>query len=108
MKIPNEREFQQIASNHFPDIELKDFMKLYKDILKNLVNDTTLPSNNPLRFRENLLWNGPIHENKIKHKKAQYNLDKKADKIAALSSGNVSKYEFLSGKDVLPEKRLAI
>ena len=55
MKIPNEREFQQIASNHFPDIELKDFMKLYKDILKNLVNDTTLPSNNPLRFRENLL-----------------------------------------------------
>ena len=30
-----QRELQQIASNHSPDIEFKDFMKLYKDILKN-------------------------------------------------------------------------
>ena len=27
-------------------------------------------------------------------------------KVSALSSGNVSKYEFLTGKDVLPEKDL--
>ena len=58
MKIPNERGFQQIASNHFSDIELKDFMKLYKDILKNLVNNTILSSNNPLSFRRSLLRNG--------------------------------------------------
>ena len=25
--------------------------------------------------------------------------------ISALSSGNVTKYEFLTGKDILPEKR---
>ena len=42
-------------------------------------------------------------DNKIKQNKAQYNLDRQAAKISALSSGKVSKYEFLTGKDVLPE-----
>ena len=36
--------------------------------------------------------------------KAQYNLDRQTAKISALSSRNVSKYEFSTGKDVLPEK----
>ena len=44
--------------------------------------------------------------NKIKQSKTQYNLDRQTAKISALSSGNVSKYEFLTGKDVLPEKDL--
>ena len=39
-------------------------------------------------------------------KTAQYNLDRKTAKISASSSGNVSKYEFSTGKDVLPEKDL--
>ena len=37
--------------------------------------------------------------------KAQYNLDRQAPKISALSSRNVSKYEF-STRDVSPIKRL--
>ena len=45
-------------------------------------------------------------KNRIELNKAQYDLDKKTAKIPALSSGNVSKYEFLTGKDVLPEKDL--
>ena len=52
MKIPNKTELQQIASNHLSDIDLKDFMKLYKIYTKELcsflVNDTTLSSDNPL------------------------------------------------------------
>ena len=44
--------------------------------------------------------------NKIEENKAQNTLDRETAKISALSSGNVSKYEFLSGKDVLPEKNL--
>ena len=44
--------------------------------------------------------------NKIRWNKAQYNLDRQTTKISALSSGNVSKYEFLTGKDVLLEKDL--
>ena len=59
MKIPKKRKLQQIPSNHSSDIEFKDLMKLCKDHtnkpLSFLVNDTTLPSNNLLRFRKNLL-----------------------------------------------------
>ena len=38
--------------------------------------------------------------------KANHNLDRKAAKISALSSGNFCKYEFLTDKDVLTEKDL--
>ena len=59
MKIPNKREHQKVASNHSSDIDLKDFMKLYKDYTKEpfsfLVDNTALSSDNPLRFRNNLL-----------------------------------------------------
>ena len=44
--------------------------------------------------------------NKIEEKKAQYNLDRQTAKVSALSSGKVSKYEFLIGKDVLAVKVL--
>ena len=44
--------------------------------------------------------------NKIEQNKPQYYLDRQTAKISALSSGNVSKQEFLTGKDVLPEKDL--
>ena len=58
MKIPNKRELQQIALNHSSNIDFKDFVKIYKKFSDNpnsfLVNDTTLPSNNHLRFRKNL------------------------------------------------------
>ena len=39
--------------------------------------------------------------------KIDYNLDRQTGNISALSSENVSKYEFLTGRDVLPEKRFA-
>ena len=69
-KISNKREIQQIASNHSSHIDLKDFIKLYKDYSKEqylfLVNDTTLSLDNLLRFRKNKI------DNKIEQKKAQY------------------------------------
>ena len=59
MKIPNKRELQQIPLNHSSDIDFKDFMKIFKKYTAEpysfLVNDTTLPSDDPLRFRNNLL-----------------------------------------------------
>ena len=59
MKIRDKKELQQIASNHSSDIDFKDFMKIYKKCTAEpcsfLVNDTTLLSDNPLRFRKNLL-----------------------------------------------------
>ena len=59
MKIISKRELQQILSNHSSNSEIKYIAKLYEDYTKEqfsfLVNDTTLPSYNPLRFRKNLL-----------------------------------------------------
>ena len=59
IKIPNKRELQQIALNHSSDIDFKDFMKIFKKYTTEpysfLVNVTTLPSDDPLRFRKNLL-----------------------------------------------------
>ena len=58
MKIPNKRELQQIALNHSSDIDFKDFVKIYKKCTDEpysfLVDDTTLASDNSLRFRKNL------------------------------------------------------
>ena len=57
-KITNKRELQQIAINHSSDINTKDFANIYRKCTDEsysfLVNDTTLASNNPLRFRKNL------------------------------------------------------
>ena len=58
MKIPNKTELQQIALNYSSDINSKDFIKIYKKSTAEpysfLVNDATLASDNPLRFRKNL------------------------------------------------------
>ena len=58
MKIPNERELQQIALNYLSDIDFNGFIRIYKKCTAEpysfLVNDTSLPSENPLRFRKNL------------------------------------------------------
>ena len=59
MKIPNKRELQETAINHSSDIDFKDFMKIYKrrtaEKYSFVVNDMTLSSDNPSRFRKNLL-----------------------------------------------------
>ena len=39
-------------------------------------------------------------DRKIKQNEAQYDLDRKAAKISALSSENLDKYEHLTGKDL--------
>ena len=59
MKIANKRELQQIALNHSSDIDFKDFMKIFKTFTAEtysfLVNDTTVPLNDLLGFRKNIL-----------------------------------------------------
>ena len=59
MKIPKKIELQQIVFNHSLDIDLQDFMNLYKNCTTKpcsfWVIGTTLISENSLRFRKNLL-----------------------------------------------------
>ena len=42
----------------------------------------------------------------IEQNKAQHGLDRQTARISILSSRNVRKYQFLTGKGVLPEKDL--
>ena len=57
MKIPNKGELQQIGINHSSDF--KDFTNISKTLTAEkyyfLVNHTTLPADNYLRFRKILL-----------------------------------------------------
>ena len=54
MKTSNIQELQQIAINNSSETVFKDFMKLHKKCTAKkhsfLANDTTLASDNPLRF----------------------------------------------------------
>ena len=116
MKTSNKRELQQIKSNNLSSIDFKDFMKLYKNNTEEIMNTTifilvyhlTFSSDNALGLRTNLLLMSISDKiktinNKIEQRKAQYNLDKQTATISALSSRNVSKYEFLTSKDVLTD-----
>ena len=55
MKIHNRRELQQI--DHSVDINHKDFLKICRNCTNELYSfltiDTTLPADNPKRFRNN-------------------------------------------------------
>ena len=104
MKISKKRELQQIALNDSSDIDFKDFMKIYKKCTAEpyfLVNDTILPSNDPLRFRKNLknlyiIYNKIMTiEDQIRDEKLQYDINREAAKILSLSSGKIDKYEYL-------------
>ena len=42
-----------------------------------------------------------IPDDKIKSNKAQYNLDRRKTKLSALSGGELEKYEYLTGEDLV-------
>ena len=43
-----------------------------------------------------------ITDHKITDKKLQCNINRAAAKVSALSSGKVDKYEYLTGREILP------
>ena len=45
---------------------------------------------------------------KIRDEKLQYNINREAAKISALSSGKIDKYEYLTGEDILPTNKQQI
>ena len=113
MTINSEIELKNIAINHSADTDYKEFVKMYRECVKEpysfLTIDTTLPSSNPLRFRKNLLdtlWKMTvtdqikISDRKIKQNESQYDSDREAAKIFASSSKNLGKYQLLTGEDL--------
>ena len=47
-------------------------------------------------------------EDQIKDEKLQYDIDREAAKILALSSGRIDKYEYLIGEEILPSNQQQI
>ena len=42
---------------------------------------------------------------KIRDEKLQYDINREAEKISALSSGKVDKYEYLTGEEIFPSNQ---
>ena len=109
MKFSNKQELQQTEFNLSSDIDFKDCMNLYKKYTTKpflfFVINTTLASDNPLRFRKNLSRKNieitMTINDKIRDEKLQYDINKEAVKISALSSGKIDKYEYLIDEEVL-------
>ena len=60
MKISNKQELRQIASQNLSDIHFQDFINLYKHCTSTpycffFIIDNILASDNPSRFRKNLI-----------------------------------------------------
>ena len=70
-----------------------------------LVTDATLALDNPLLFRKNLVETIEkliiAIDDKIRDEKLQYDINREAAKISALSSGKIDKYEYLTGEQIL-------
>ena len=47
-------------------------------------------------------------EDQIRDEKLQYDINRKAAKISALSSGKIDKYEYLTGEEVLSSNKQQI
>ena len=47
-------------------------------------------------------------EDQIRDEELQYCINKEATKIASLSSGKIDKYEYLTGKEILPSNKQQI
>ena len=83
-------------------------MQFYKKCIAKsysiLLTDTNLASDNPLRFRKNLLESiqkliMTIDYNR--DEKLQYNINREAAKISVLSSAKIDKYEYFAGEEIL-------
>ena len=47
-------------------------------------------------------------EDQDRHEKLQYDINREAEKTSALSSGKIDKYQYLTGKQILPSNQQQI
>ena len=73
MKIDNRKDLQQIVIDHSADIDYKDFLKIYRNCTKEPYSFLTIDVRDPTM--------------KIRANQAQYDLDREAANISALSGG---------------------
>ena len=101
------------AISHSSDIDSKHFKKFQRKLTWEpsiiFATDTTLPSNNALIF-EIIYWKKHKEQSwglakKIRDKKLQYDINRAAVKISALSSETIDKYGCLTSEEILPKQQ---
>ena len=97
--------------NRSSDFDFKDFIKIYKACTNEpysfLVNDTMLASDDSEKIFS--IYNKiMIIDDQIRDEKIQYDINKEAAKISALSSIKIDKYEYLTGEEILPSNQQQI
>ena len=108
----NKQELQQVSFNHS---SANDFKRLYEFLQKCTLKpcsfmmiNTTLASDNPLRFRDSLFEKNIEVTKKINDKirdgKLQHDINKEDAKKSALSPGKIEKYRYLTGQEIVPSK----
>ena len=102
MKIPNQRELQQIAFNH-QILALKTYWECTAKSYSFLVNDTFLAPDNPLCFKHNHLERIfkliITIDDKIRDEIVHYSINIEAAKFSA-SSGKIDNMNILDVKKV--------
>ena len=77
MKISDKKKLQQIALSHSLFTDFKDFIKIYKkytaETYSFLVDNATLESDNPLRFRKKYIPEINIRQSMIRLELKKYN-----------------------------------
>ena len=88
---------------------MKIYRKCASELYSFLTIDTTLPANDPFRFRKKsfrfiikstLTDEINILDDKIKANQAQYELDREVAKIYSFSSDELEKYKYLTDEDL--------
>ena len=103
MEFHNKSELGNIATNHSPDIDLKHFMNIYIKCTSEPYSLLILhPSYESFKMQKKyfkfiikitLTNKLKVLDDKIKVNQSQYDLDREAAKISALSSKELDKYE---------------
>lgn len=111
--IPNKQELQQFAFNDWSNIGHENlFKKCYNGPFSFLVIYTNyFSTKNPLHSEKSVRTNKEVNVTLLKRiwdKKMQYDLNREAKKISALSSDKINRYEYLTGKEVLPSMQIRI
>ena len=108
-KLNNKIVLQNIAINHSADMDYKDVIKIYRHCTKEPFNFLIIDTTKDNKFIKNFdvtLQNVTVKDQlkildrKIKQSRGDYDLYRNAAEISALSSSELNKYEYLTGKDL--------
>ena len=97
--------------NHSSDIDFKDFISSIENVQLNHILFLLMILHSHQIILEKIFFASIIKmtiNDQIKNGKLQYDINREAAKIFALSSGKIREYKYLTGEDILPSNQQQI